>query len=144
MLSFLCNNVSNFLAVSEWKLSIRQIFSQCSLFHLFLLTDSASQHDRCLHYEFHQYCIDILLISRIIIDWSTSLITGEKCVARQTRKYEAIKSNHNCFLHCRVLLQNHFLSSPNNTDAYLFLNECAACTQADGCELLGDVKWILY
>lgn len=47
----------------------------------------------------------------------------------QTRKYEAIKSNHNCFLCCRVLLQNHFLSSPNNTDGYLFLKECTVCRQ---------------
>jgi len=61
----------------------------------------------------------------------------------QTRKYEAIKSNHVRFLCCRVLLQNHFLSSPNNTAGCLFF-ERACNVQADGCELLGNVKWILY
>ncbi len=42
-----------------------------------------------------------------------------------------------------MLLQNRFLSSANNTDGYLFF-EWVCSTQADDCELLGDVKWILY
>ncbi len=126
---------------SFWEKIIHTpIYCQCCLF----LSVSASQHYCCLHYEFHQYCFDILLISRIIIDWSASLITREKWAWGKRGNMKQLKYwFFHCFLQCRVLLQNHFLSSANNTDGYLFF-EWVCSTQADGCELLGDVKWILY
>lgn len=138
MLSFLCNYVWNHLAVSEWKLSIHQFLSVLFVFICICFTTrllltlwvSSVLHWHIAYLKDHnrlKYFVDH---------------RGEMRM-RQTRKYEAIKSNHNCFLQCRVLLQNNFLSSPNNMDGYLFF-EWVCSMQADSCELLGDVKWILY